>query len=161
MDQYAILCDCTADPVICAFIDDDRAATGRFGFDTWPPQPEGVARQRKRGDRLPSRTVACPHCDRWVRLTHTTAAELIDRITTPVPGVGALRDLWGTTAIPFEDYADDAAAAARSVELEDMLTGVRDQSRPSDVPLITRYARMFVVPLGTLRELVSALDKRR
>ncbi len=163
MDQYVVLCDCSSEtPAIVGFIDDDRAESGRFGFDAWPPQPDAVfVTPKKRGDRRPSRKLNCPHCNLGVSLSHTTTAEIVDLIRQQQPGGGSLRDSWGKTAIPFEDYADDDARAAAAVEFEEMLWGVRDQTRPTDVPMVTRWVYLHVIPFVELRRLVSKLDKRQ
>lgn len=162
MDQYVVLCYCKAtEPTIVGFIDDDRATSGRFGFDAWPPQLDGVlVTPKKRGDRQATRHLKCPHCHLSPSLSHTTAAEVIDLIVRQSPD-GSLRDRWGKTAIPFEDYATDDDRAAAAAEFEDMLSGGRDSSRPSDVPRVTRVAHFYVVPLVELRRLVSKLNKRR
>lgn len=163
MDQYVVLCDCSPDgPHDVGYIDDDRARSGRFGFDPWPPQDEGLGRPRKRGDRLPARQIRCRRCDLAVALSHTTAAEVVDLIVAPSPENGtSLRDAWGKTAVPFEGYADEHAERQGIAEFEAMLAGQRDQNQPSEAAMVTRIAHLYVIPLRDLRRIVSRLDKRR
>lgn len=156
MDQYVVLCDCDPDgqPSDVGYIDDDRASGGRLELRAWPPQENAIRETpaKKTGDRRGSETLTCPRCKRKVRLLDTTAAEFVDTMARP------LRDQWGKTLVPYEEYTDDAA---RADELLGEIAGGRDPGLPSDVPAVTRYAQLYLVPLIELRRWVNKRNKRR
>lgn len=155
MDQYVIVCDCdrAVPPSDVGYIDDDRESSGRFELRAWPPQ-ENAVRQTpsKAGDRRGSEKLACSRCNLSVRLLDSWAAEFIDAMAHP------LRDQWGKTLVPDEQYTDDEARAA---EITDEIAGQRDPGLASDVPTVTRYVQLYLVPLKPLREWVRQRSKRR
>lgn len=69
-----------------------------------------------------------------------------------------LREQWGKTLVPSEEYTDDQARAA---EILGEIAGDRDPSLPSDVPTVTSYAQLYVVPLIDVCRWVSQRSKRR
>lgn len=163
MDQYVVLCDCDPNrrPTNVGYIDDDRANGGRLEVEAWPPAYFTGTRvtPMRAGHQRSSQLLKCPCCKLWVRLSDTTAAEIVDLIVRPAPDDGGtLRELWGKTLIPYEECVDEEA---RSAEIRDELFGDRDPHRPTDVPIVTRYARLYVIPLIELRRRVSERDKRR
>jgi hypothetical protein len=162
MDQYVVYCYCDPDdePVDVGYIDDNRANGGRLELDAWRPQPTAtLVKPTRPGHRRTAQVLVCRRCGRKVRLSDTTAAEIVDLISRRAPDGGkSPRDLWGKTVIPFEVYVD---SQARSDEVLEEMLGDRDPLRPSDVPTVMRYAHVYVIPFIELRRMVSARDKRR
>lgn len=155
MDQYVILCDCDPDgqPSDVGYIDDNRASGGRLELRAWPPQENAIrTAPGDAGDRRGSETLTCARCKRSVRLLDSTAAEFVDGMARP------LREQWGKTLVPSEEYADDEA---RSAELLGEIAGDRDPGLASDVPTVTRYAQLYVVPLIEISRWVTKRSKRR
>jgi hypothetical protein len=162
MDQYVVLCDCdpAGQPNDVGYIDDNRENGGGLEIEAWPPQPTGVrVAQTRAGHRRGPQELKCRRCGLRAALSDTTVAEIIALIVRPSPDSGkSLRDHWGKTLIPFEEYVDDRG---RSAEIAAEMSDDRDQWLPSDVPTVTRYAQLYTIPFIELRRMVSERDKRR
>ena len=150
MDRYVVYCYCHPEgPSFVCGIDDDRANGRRVRLRVAPGVMGDSVRGHTtaRGARRGPFARTCPRCTRRVRrLVDSTAASIIDHITRPLADVGSIRDRWGRTVIPYEECADPAA---RSDEFLSELQGDRDQGSPSDVPTVTRYSQVYVIPFDS------------
>ena len=160
MDEYVIFCNCSDDWAKVGYITDNRANGGPLRIVP-PPSSLGDsvrAEPTARGDRRSRRRIECPLCGLNVELVESTAAELVDVISRRPPGEPhSPRDRWGKTAVPFTEYVD---LSARSEEFLLELQGDRDQESPSEVPTVTRYALVYVIPLTELCRYISQLRGR-
>lgn len=160
MDSYIVRCECDPEAPV-GYITDGRDTGGRVRV-RYPPAAQGEsvrALSTKRGDRRGPVLLQCPQCRLGVLLVDSTVAEIVDRVAQPAPGTGkSLREEWGATAIPYNEPVD---WEARREEVLMELQGERDGALPSKVPTVTRYSLVYLVPLKSLREIVSRLPKRR
>ena len=104
MDRYVVLCDCDGgqQPREIAYIDDDRSNGGRIHVEPNPSKPYGIGTRvapTRRGEFRTSIILDCPRCERRVRITELTAAQIIDLL-------GPVRDRLETALVAgwFDEF---------------------------------------------------------